>query len=130
MTYFYRRANQLSDDEDVSEDDFRYPGPRPQSKETAIVMLADSIEAWIRANRPSTQADMERVIRQVINDRLIGGQLAECELTFKDLDKMREAFASVLQGIFHPRIQYPERVTRRSNHGASAAAEPPSTSSG
>lgn len=113
VTYFYRRAVQESDGQDVDENDFRYPGPKPQSRETAIVMLADSIEAWVRANRPSTQAEMERVIRQVINDRLIGGQLDECDLTLKDLDNIREAFISVLQGIFHPRIQYPERETRR-----------------
>lgn len=114
-TYFYRRANQENDGQDVDEADFRYPGPRPQSKETAIVMLADSVEAWVRSNRPSTQAEMERVIRRVINDRLIGGQLDECDLTLNDLGRIREAFISVLQGVFHPRIQYPERTSRRNN---------------
>ncbi|MBC7234991.1 MAG: HDIG domain-containing protein, partial [Chloroflexi bacterium] len=127
VTYFFRRASQESDN--VNEDDFRYAGPKPQSKETAIVMLADSIEAWVRANRPSTQAEMERVIRRVINDRLISGQLDECDLTLKDLDAIREAFISVLQGIFHPRIQYPERSTRRNNRknasmNATSAAAP------
>jgi hypothetical protein len=111
VTYFFRMASQESDG-DVREEDFRYPGPRPQSKETAIVMLADSIEAWVRANRPATQAEMERVIRQVINDRLISGQMDECDLTLRDLDLIREAFTSVLQGIFHPRIQYPDRAAR------------------
>ncbi|MBN1400224.1 MAG: HDIG domain-containing protein [Anaerolineae bacterium] len=120
VTYFYRQANQESDEE-VREEDFRYPGPKPQSRETAIVMLADGIEAWVRANRPGTVAEMERVIRQVINNRLVGGQLDECDLTLSDLDKIREAFVSVLQGIFHPRIQYPDRVGRPRRQTGSAS---------
>jgi len=81
-------------------------------------MLADSIEAWVRANRPATQAEMERVIRQVINDRLVSGQLDECNLTLHDLDQIRKAFISVLQGIFHPRIQYPDKVDRKNTRAA------------
>lgn len=121
VTYFYRRATQQQDDRGVEEGDYRYPGPKPQSRETAIVMLADGIEAWSRANRPSTQAEMERVIRQVMNDRLVSGQLDECDLTLKDLDRIRESFVSVLQGIYHPRIQYPERTVR--HNGRNEAGE-------
>jgi cyclic-di-AMP phosphodiesterase PgpH len=124
QTYFYQRASQESE-EDVNEDDFCYPGPKPQTKETAIVMLADSIEAWVRANRPSSQAEMERVIRRVINDRLVSGQLDECDLTLKDLDAIRLAFISVLQGIFHPRVQYPERSERRTPRQNSDSAPQP-----
>ncbi len=113
VTYFFRRANQEADGEDVREEDYRYPGPRPQSRETAIVMLADSIEAAVRANRPTTQAETERVIRQITNDRLVAGELDECDLTLRDLDHIREAFFGVLQGVFHPRIQYPEKAQRR-----------------
>ena len=123
VAYFYRRANQDSGDQEVQEESFRYPGPKPQSKETAIVMLADSIEAWVRANRPPTQAEMERVIRRVINDRLISGQLDECDVTLKDLDGIRESFISILQGIFHPRIQYPERSSRGSDRSAPGAQQ-------
>jgi hypothetical protein len=123
VAYFYRRANQQAAEGDiVREEDYRYPGPRPQSKETAIVMLADSVEAWVRANRPPTQAEMERVIRQVINDRLISGQLDECDLTLRDLDNIRQAFVSVLQGIFHPRIQYPDPVPRQNGRPAGETA--------
>ena len=122
VTYFYRRASQESNGDGIQEDDFRYPGPRPQSRETAIVMLADSIEASVRANRPATQAEMERIVRQTINDRLVGGQLDECDLTLKDLDKIRQAFVSVLQGVYHPRIQYPEKVKRRAQRGAKISA--------
>lgn len=107
VTYFYRMASQAS--EDVREEDFCYPGPKPQSRETAIVMLADGIEATVRANRPASKGEMERVVRQIINDRLVSGQLDECDLTLRDLGRIREAFISVLQGIFHPRIKYPEK---------------------
>lgn len=112
VSYFYRRALEQSEEEDVREEDFCYPGPKPQSRETAIVMLADSIEATVRAGRPATQDEMERVIRQMISDRLISGQLDECDLTLRDLDTIRKAFSSVLKGIFHPRIQYPEKHRR------------------
>jgi putative nucleotidyltransferase with HDIG domain len=114
--YFYRRAAQAHlGEDDLDESAFRYPGPKPQSKETAIVMLADAVEAWSRANRPTSQAEMERLIRQVINDRLISGQLDDTDLTLRDLDRIRQAFASILAGVYHPRIQYPERTqTRRS----------------
>ena len=112
--YFYRRAAQAHEgDDELDESGFRYPGPRPQSKETAIVMLADAVEAWSRANRPTTQPEMDRLIRQVINDRLISGQLDDTDLTLKDLDRIRQAFASILTGVYHPRIQYPERSQTR-----------------
>ncbi len=129
VTYFYRRASQESE-EDVNEDDYRYSGPKPQTKETAIVMLADSIEAWVRANRPSTQGEMERVIRRVMNDRLVSGQLDECDLTLKDLDAIRMAFISVLQGIFHPRVQYPESSERRNPRKNGDSAPQPSGNGG
>ncbi|MHB1294930.1 MAG: HD family phosphohydrolase [Anaerolineae bacterium] len=122
VTYFYRRATQENPGELVPEEDYRYPGPKPQSREAAIVMLADGVEAWVRANRPPTVAETERVIRQVINDRLVSGQLDECDLTLKDLDRIREAFVNVLQGVFHPRIKYPERSTGHPARPAGGAA--------
>ena len=113
VAYFYRKAVQEAGDHDVDEAAFRYPGPKPQSKETAILMLADAVEAWVRADRPTTEPELDRVIRQVINDRLIGGQLSETDLTLKDLDSIRQAFGDVLKGLYHPRIQYPERTSTR-----------------
>jgi hypothetical protein len=121
VTYFYRRASQDESVNPVDQDSFRYPGPRPQSKETGIVMLADGIEATVRAKKPATQADLERIIRQVINDRLVSGQLDECDLTLKDLDAIRQSFEGVLQGVFHPRIEYPESITRKPNSAESDA---------
>ncbi|MHB1357478.1 MAG: HD family phosphohydrolase [Anaerolineae bacterium] len=113
VAYFYRRAVQESENDIVDESAFRYSGPKPQTKETAIVMLADSVEALVRASHPTTQVEVERLIRQIINDRLVSGQLDECDLTLRDLDKIRQAFVGVLQGVFHPRIQYPERSEKR-----------------
>lgn len=114
VSYFYHRAKKESGEE-VDEEDFRYPGPKPQSKETAIVMLADSAEAAVRANRPPTQGDLESLVHKIVDSRLIDGQLDECDLTLKDLDKIRHAFNSVLQGIFHPRIKYPESEAEAKN---------------
>jgi hypothetical protein len=107
--YFYREACKEADGEPVDESDFRYPGPRPQSKEAAIVMLADSVEAAVRASSPSSTGEIERIVRKIANDRLVSGELDECQLTLRDLDLIRTAFIEVLQGVSHLRIQYPEK---------------------
>jgi putative nucleotidyltransferase with HDIG domain len=106
--YFYRQATKEEEGE-VNEADFRYPGPRPHSKEAAIVMLADSVEAAVRASAPESASEMERIVRKITNDRLVSAQLDECDVTLRDLERIREAFIAVLQGVFHPRLQYPER---------------------
>jgi len=105
------------DAEEVDEADFRYPGPKPSSKESAIVMLADSCEARIRADRPPSPEGMDRLIRETITERLADGQLDQCDLTLRDLEVIRGAFLGVLQGIFHPRIQYPEMTAQERRRG-------------
>ena len=108
VEYFYHKAVQMErDPSEVDESAFRYPGPKPHTRETAILMLADSSEAVVRAMRPQTQEEMMDVIRSVINRRLMSGQLDNSPLTLKDLTMISEAFARVLQGIHHPRIKYP-----------------------
>jgi cyclic-di-AMP phosphodiesterase PgpH len=110
--FFFRVATRLAKENkgpDVEESDFRYPGPKPNTREAAIVMLAD-VEAVVRSMRPDTPADMDKLIRQYVDDKLLSGQLDRCNLTLLDLDLIREAFSSVLKSIFHPRIQYPEEV--------------------
>ena len=107
--YFYQQARKEMQEEEVKEADFRYPGPRPRSKEAAIVMLADSVEAAVRASNPDSPGEMERIVRKITNDRLVSGELDECDLTLRDLGGIRGAFTDVLQGVFHPRLQYPER---------------------
>jgi len=115
---FYQQACREAEGEEINEADFRYPGPRPRSKEAAIVMLADSVEAAVRASAPDSSGEIERIVRKISNDRLVSGELDECELTLRDLDNIRSAFIDVLQGVFHPRLQYPERDSMTQQHPA------------
>ena len=109
VSYFYQQACQQDGDAGtVDEEDFRYSGPRPFSKEVAIVMLADGCESAVRSARPSSSEEIDELVRKVINDRLLRGELDDSDLTLRDLDKIREAFTNILQGVFHPRIKYPE----------------------
>jgi putative nucleotidyltransferase with HDIG domain len=113
-SFLYQKAVQQAggDASQVDEQAFRYPGPKPQSKETALLMLADGCEAAVRAARPSSEKEISEIVRKVISDRIACGQLTECPLTLRDLDLIRESFTLTLQGVFHPRIQYPEMNTR------------------
>jgi putative nucleotidyltransferase with HDIG domain len=111
-TYFYRQALESEGDQ-VNEEDFRYPGPKPQSKEIAIVMLADNCEAAVRAERPDSLEGIEELVRKIIGSKVLDRQLDECDLTLRDLDQVRAAFADILQGVFHPRIKYPEEVEKK-----------------
>ncbi len=112
VKYFYHQALEQADDPaQVDEADFRYPGPKPQSKETAIVMLADSCEAAVRADRPTSMEEIDHIIHRVIIDKVSSGELDECDLTIHDLDQIRSAFVEMLTGAFHPRIKYPEEAT-------------------
>jgi len=110
VSYFYRQACEERGEDAVDEEAFRYPGPRPQTPETAILMLADGVEATARANRPTTNEEIDKLVRSVINRRLTEGQLDACDLTLRDLDQIRKAFVRILKGIYHPRIKYPEEV--------------------
>jgi len=114
--YFYQQACKEAEGEEINEADFHYPGPRPRSKEAAIVMLADSVEAAVRASAPGSSGEMERIVRKITNDRLVSGELDESDLTLRDLDSIRGAFIDVLQGVFHLRLEYPEKdsMTQRS----------------
>ncbi|MHB1416475.1 MAG: hypothetical protein ACYC1C_14605, partial [Chloroflexota bacterium] len=108
VRYFYHRACKDGCDKDVAEEAFHYPGPRPQTKEAAIVMLADSVEAAVRSADDHSAENISRMITKIIDDTLVEGQLNECDLSLRDLDKIKEAFVSVMQGIFHPRVKYPD----------------------
>jgi putative nucleotidyltransferase with HDIG domain len=116
VTFFYHKACQeAGGPENVDQAKFRYPGPKPQTKEIAIVMLADSCEAAVRANRPSSKEGIEEIIRRVTDEKLLAGELDECDLTLRDLEQIRQAFASTLSGVFHPRVKYPETHTTRAS---------------
>ena len=93
----------------IHEEDFCYPGPKPQTKETAIVMLADLVEASTRTIEEMTPQRLEQAIDNLVKQRFVEGQLDECELTLRELTKIKEAFFKILIGIHHQRIQYPEQ---------------------
>ena len=106
---YYQAVEAAGGDENaVDEEEFRYPGPKPQSRETAILMLADSSEASVRAERPKDEDELRALIKKVIGNRLATGQLDETELTLNDLDKIVESFTTTLRGTYHPRIEYPK----------------------
>lgn len=104
MSYFYHKALEM--DPGVDERDYRYPGPKPQTKETALVMLADSVEATSRSLADPTPSRIKAVVKRIIDQRAADGQLEECNLTLQELARVRDAFVPVLVGLFHGRIQY------------------------
>jgi putative nucleotidyltransferase with HDIG domain len=106
---------------------FTYPGPRPQSKETALLMLADGCEARARSERPKNEADIDQLVKAVMDDRQAAGQLDDTGLTVRDLALIRESFVSTLKGVFHPRLEYPAE-TRQALPGP-VPALPPAPSS-
>ena len=124
--YFYHKALDVAEDPStVNQAEFRYPGPRPQSKEAAIVMLADASEAAVRASNPASVDEIDQIVHDVVVDRLTNGELDDCDLTMGELREIRHAFVQMLQGVFHPRIKYPENVkTRMAAAGAEPVAEP------
>lgn len=109
VKYFYITMKNSSErPEDIKEEDFRYPGPIPETKEAGIIMLADSIEAAVRSINEPTKGKIEEMVNNIIKDRLNEGLLDNCDLTLKDLSKIRESFLKGLTGIYHQRIEYPE----------------------
>ncbi len=110
--FFHRALENDKNEKTVNEEDFRYEGPKPQTKEAALVMMADSVEAAVRALQKPTPGRIEGLVRRVIKEKLLDGQLDECDLTFKDLDIIAGAFVRVLSGIFHTRVEYPETVIK------------------
>jgi cyclic-di-AMP phosphodiesterase PgpH len=111
LKFFYHKATQLSEKE-VSESDFRYPGPKAQTKEVAIIGISDAVEAAVRSLSKPTPVKIDQIIRKIINDRLEDGQFDECDITLKELDTVAKTLTETLQGIFHSRIEYPEETKK------------------
>lgn len=107
--YQYNQAVEAAggDESRVDKEKFRYPGPRPRSRETAILMLADGTEARVRAGRPANEEELRAIIRSTIEHAQSSGQLDHTQLTLSDLNKIADSFATTLRGSFHPRIEYP-----------------------
>lgn len=109
VKYFYIKAvNDTDAHDEVAETQFRYEGPKPQTKEAAIVMLADSVEAAVRSISSPSKAKIDEMVRKIIKDKLDDGQLDECDLTLKEINQISTTFLSVLSGIYHDRIEYPD----------------------
>lgn len=109
VAYFYQKAVQRAQDsgEDVDPADFTYPGPRPQSRETAILMLADGCESSVRGRRPQSKQDIQETVDYIFDTRMQSRELDDSGLTLSDVRLLRDAFLTALQGVFHPRIAYP-----------------------
>jgi putative nucleotidyltransferase with HDIG domain len=125
ISFFYEKAREQAKargkkTKDVKEDDYRYPGPKPQTKEAGLVMLADMIEAASRSLPDPTPARIRGTVQKIINKVFSDGQLDDCELTLKDLHKIAKSFNKTLGAIFHQRVEYPESSTsRKANNGNS-----------
>ncbi|MDR1419864.1 MAG: HDIG domain-containing protein [Treponema sp.] len=119
ISWFYNKA--LKQETQVNMEDFTYPGNPPRSRESAVVMLADVTEAAVRTLSKPTAAKMEKFIQELFTAKVEHGQLAECELTFRDLEIIKKAFVRVLAGHYHSRIEYPKQAkeTLRSGEGPS-----------
>jgi hypothetical protein len=109
VSFFYEKALELDPHKQVQEKDFRYPGPPPQTREAAIIMLADSVEAASRSLATSSPKLLRELVRKIIRDKFMSSQLDQCNLTLRDLNDITDGFMPVLQGIFHSRIEYPNK---------------------
>ena len=112
IAFFYNRALEMQNEaiDAVHEEDFRYPGPKPQFREAALIMLADSIEAASRSLDEPTPVRLQNIVRNIIQRKFMDGQLDDCNLTLKDLTLIEESFTRILLGIYHQRIDYPKRA--------------------
>jgi len=115
VSFFYEKAKKEIGEENVNEEDFRYPGPKPNTKEAALLMLADACESAIRSMTESDPKKIENIINNLIKQRLEDGQLDEAPITLKDIKKIKEAFASILVGQHHKRIRYPKQDEMEEN---------------
>lgn len=136
VKYFYNQAVKAG--EEVEEADFRYPGPKPQTREAGIILLADSVEAAVRAMSQSgslyeetmdeaagetvRRSKLDRIVDGIIRERIDDGQLDECDLTIKQIEEIKQIFVSILEGVYHPRIEYPEATKRPARHASSDVA--------
>ena len=131
IDYFYSKALKLAEQDpdetkrdEINEEDYRYPGPKPQTKETGIMMLADAVEAAVRTVEDPVPQRLQDIIDEIIKRRFEEGELDECPLTLKDLTKIKAAFLNVLVGVYHTRVKYPEPPKKRVRKQAPAEPLP------
>lgn len=111
LKYFYYKAKE--NDDSANEKEYRYPGPKPQTKEAAIIGLADSVEAAVRSMNHPTSEEIRALVNNITKERLIDGQFNECDLTLKEIELIKDTFCEILNGIFHSRIEYPDIKEKR-----------------
>lgn len=113
MPFFYHKAIEEKGEEDiVNESDFRYPGPKPDSRESGIVMLADSVEAAIHSIKEPNANRIRAMVESIVESKLKEGELDECQLTMSDMKQITESFMPILLGIYHVRVEYPNQEKR------------------
>lgn len=110
LKFFYYKAKEQG--KAVKEEEYRYPGPKPQTIEAAIISISDSVEAAVRSKSSPTQEEIKNLIHSIVQDRLQDGQFNECDITLKQLEQVKRALCETLNGIFHPRIEYPEEQAK------------------
>ncbi|MBD3107575.1 HD family phosphohydrolase [Bacillus sp. AGMB 02131] len=106
LKFFYHKAKEAG--EDVKEEDFRYPGPKAQTKESAVIGIADSVEAAVRSMKHPTREKIDSLVKSIIHSRMNEDQFSECDITMKELDTVEKILCETLNGIFHSRIEYPD----------------------
>lgn len=110
LKYFYFKEKESN--QTAREADFRYPGPKPQTKEAAVISICDSVEAAVRSLQEPTEEKIDEIVSNIVNDRLMDGQLDECPLTIKEVKIVHQTICETLKGIFHSRIQYPTKEAK------------------
>jgi hypothetical protein len=119
ISYFYEQAKTDTDGQEVNQERFRYPGPKPQSKEAAVVMLADSVEAAARTLPQHTHARIEALVKKIVENKLTDeNQLDESDLTLKDIEKIEQTFVKVIGSMYHGRVDYPGKLSNQTKGGA------------
>jgi hypothetical protein len=132
ISYFYQKAKDQAANKggkaiEIKEENFRYPGPKPQTKEAGLVMLADMVEAASRSLVDPSPARIQGTVQKIINKVFADGQLDECELTLKDLHVIAKSFNNILGGIFHHRVEYPEANSKAAKKAANGDTDQVST---
>jgi cyclic-di-AMP phosphodiesterase PgpH len=115
IAFFLHKAREEHPGEPTDVALFTYPGPKPRSKETALLMLADGCEATVRAAGDRSPERIREIVERIVNERIAHGQLDECPLTIRDIEVAKTAFCTVLNGLYHPRIEYPDATERTAN---------------
>ena len=125
ISFFYEKAKELEDPEVqvVDEKDFRYPGPKPQTREAGILMLADATKATVRALKEKSPTRIQQTVEKVINKSFAEAQLDECDLTLRDLNEIGKSFIRILLGLYHQRIEYPPETLQHSGEGIRVEGE-------